>query len=68
MASAAATLTRLVEAAAGHGLDVGALKAAKRAADRVVADGHGEQGLARLVAAVAAKGATAGAPAPPTTG
>lgn len=54
-----ATLTRLVEAAAGHGPDVGAPATAERA----VADGYGEQ-----VPAVAAKGATAGVPAPPTRG
>ncbi|MFE9094741.1 NAD(P)-dependent oxidoreductase [Streptomyces sp. NPDC007264] len=60
VASAAATLARLVEAAAGHGLDVGALTAAKRAADRVVADGDGEQGLARLVPAMAAASAVTG--------
>ncbi|MFF3908913.1 NAD(P)-dependent oxidoreductase [Streptomyces sp. NPDC001848] len=65
VASAAATLTRLVEAASAHGLDTGALAAAKRAADRAVAAGYGEDGLARLVAAT---GATAGVPAPPSRG
>ncbi|MGV9243499.1 imine reductase family protein [Streptomyces sp. NPDC003710] len=68
VASAAATLTRLVGAAEAHGLDTGALAAAKRAADRAVADGHGPDGLARLVTAVAATGATAGVPGPPIRG
>ncbi|POX51765.1 hypothetical protein C3488_10735 [Streptomyces sp. Ru72] len=65
VASAAATLTRLVQAASAHGLDTGALAAAKRTADRAVAAGHGRDGLARLVAATAA---TAGVPAPPSRG
>jgi 3-hydroxyisobutyrate dehydrogenase-like beta-hydroxyacid dehydrogenase len=65
VASAAATLTRLVEAASAHGLDTGALAAAKRTADRAVAAGYGQDGLARLVAAT---GATAGVPAPPSRG
>ena len=65
VASAAATLTRLVEAASAHGLDTGALAAAKRAADRAVAAGYGQDGLARLVAAT---GATAGVPGPPSRG
>ncbi|MFJ8362602.1 NAD(P)-dependent oxidoreductase [Streptomyces sp. NPDC093984] len=68
VASAAATLARLVEAASAHGLDTGALAAAKRAADRAVAAGHGHEGLARLVTAVAATAATAGVPAPPNRG
>ncbi|MGW1160846.1 imine reductase family protein [Streptomyces sp. NPDC002513] len=65
IASAATTLTRLVEASAAHGLNVGALTAARRAAERAVVDGHGQDGLARLVAAIAA---TADAPVPPTPG
>ncbi|MEU3780837.1 hypothetical protein [Streptomyces sp900129855] len=41
IASATTTLAHLIDSAAGHGLDVGALTAAKRAADGAVAAGHG---------------------------
>jgi hypothetical protein len=48
MASAATTLAHLIDSSAAHGLDVGALTSAKRAADRAVAAGHGSDGLARF--------------------
>ncbi|MER6981565.1 NAD(P)-dependent oxidoreductase, partial [Streptomyces carpinensis] len=50
--SAATTLTHLIAAARSHDLDTAALSAAKRAADRVVAAGHGADGLARLTTAL----------------
>jgi 3-hydroxyisobutyrate dehydrogenase-like beta-hydroxyacid dehydrogenase len=68
VASAAATLARLVETATAHGLDAGALAAAQRAADRAVAAGYGQDGLARLVTAVGATGATGDVPGPPSRG
>ncbi|MET7346520.1 hypothetical protein [Streptomyces mirabilis] len=37
-----------IDAATAHGLEVGALTAAKGAADRAVAAGHGPDGLPRL--------------------
>lgn len=48
IASAATTITHLIDAATAHGLKVGALTAAKGAADRAVAAGHGPDGLPRL--------------------
>jgi len=48
IASAATTIAHLIDAAGVHGLDVGALTAAKGAADRAVAAGHGPDGLPRL--------------------
>ncbi|MEU6369751.1 hypothetical protein ABZ876_29445 [Streptomyces sp. NPDC046931] len=68
VASAAAAPARLVEAPEAHGPDAGALAAAKRAAGRAVAGGHGRDGRPRLVTCVAATGATAGVPGPPSGG
>ncbi|MET7722696.1 NAD(P)-dependent oxidoreductase [Streptomyces mirabilis] len=48
IASAATTIAHLIDAATAHGLEVGALTAAKGAADRAVAAGHGPDGLPRL--------------------
>jgi 3-hydroxyisobutyrate dehydrogenase-like beta-hydroxyacid dehydrogenase len=48
IASAATTIAHLIDAAGAHGLEVGALTAAKGAADRAVAAGHGPDGLPRL--------------------
>ncbi|MEN1886282.1 hypothetical protein [Streptomyces mirabilis] len=48
IASAATTIAHLIDAAIAHGLEVGALTAAKGAADRAVAAGHGPDGLPRL--------------------
>ncbi|NUS12092.1 MAG: NAD(P)-dependent oxidoreductase [Streptomyces sp.] len=50
IASAAAGITHVVNAAAGHGIDTGMLRAAKRTIDRAVAAGHARDGLARLSA------------------
>ncbi|MFC7327910.1 NAD(P)-dependent oxidoreductase [Marinactinospora rubrisoli] len=48
IASASAGITHIINAATGHGIDVGALTAAKDAIDRAIAAGHGSDGLARL--------------------
>jgi 3-hydroxyisobutyrate dehydrogenase-like beta-hydroxyacid dehydrogenase len=48
IASAAAGIGHVVNAAAGHGIDTGMLTAARRTIDRAVAQGHGADGLARL--------------------
>ncbi|MGX1548498.1 NAD(P)-dependent oxidoreductase [Streptomyces adustus] len=48
IASAASGITHVINAASGHGIDVGMLAAAKGVIDRAVADGYGPQGLARL--------------------
>ncbi|MFF4397833.1 NAD(P)-dependent oxidoreductase [Streptomyces sp. NPDC001480] len=60
VASAATALSHLVGTAAGHGLDLGALASAKRAADRLVTAGHGDDGLARLATVQHADGAEQG--------
>jgi len=49
IASAASGITHIINTAAAHGIDVGVLTAAKTVIDRAVADGHGPQGLARLI-------------------
>ncbi|MDX3240818.1 NAD(P)-dependent oxidoreductase [Streptomyces sp. ME18-1-4] len=59
IASAATTLAHLIDSAAAHGLDVGALTAAKRAADRAVAAGHGADGLARFATVLRTQGSQA---------
>lgn len=56
VASAASGITHVINAAAGHGIDVGMLAAAKRVIDRAVADGHGQDGLARLTTVLAKTG------------
>ncbi|WP_316768522.1 NAD(P)-dependent oxidoreductase [Streptomyces sasae] len=48
IASAASGITHIISTAAGHGIDVGMLTAAKTTIDQAVADGYGPQGLARL--------------------
>ncbi|MER5468200.1 hypothetical protein [Streptomyces sp. NPDC002685] len=48
IASAASGITHVINTAAGHGIDVGVLTAARRVIDRAVAYGHGPEGLARL--------------------
>jgi 3-hydroxyisobutyrate dehydrogenase-like beta-hydroxyacid dehydrogenase len=52
IASAVSAITHIINAAAGHGLDVGMLTAAKSVLDRAVAGGHGPEGLARLTTVV----------------
>jgi len=57
--SAATTIGHLIAAATSHGLDVGALTAARNAADRAVAAGYGADGLARLATVLRTEGAGA---------
>ena len=59
VASAATTIGHLITAATAHGLDVGALTAAKTAADRAVAAGFGRDGLARMATVLGGEGAGA---------
>jgi 3-hydroxyisobutyrate dehydrogenase-like beta-hydroxyacid dehydrogenase len=52
IASAAAGIRHVRNAAAKHGLDVNVLTAAQAIIDRAVADGHGQDGLARLATVI----------------
>ncbi|SCL72296.1 NAD(P)-dependent oxidoreductase [Micromonospora peucetia] len=49
IASAAATMTHIVEAAEGHGIDTGTLRAANAVVARAVHAGHGDDDFSRLV-------------------
>ncbi|MDT0531636.1 NAD(P)-binding domain-containing protein [Micromonospora sp. DSM 115977] len=49
IASAAATMAHIVEAAEGHGIDTGTLRAANAVAARAVDAGHGADDFSRLV-------------------
>ncbi|MER7419221.1 NAD(P)-binding domain-containing protein [Micromonospora peucetia] len=49
IASAAATMAHIVEAAEGHGIDSGALRAANAVVARAVHAGHGDEDFSRLV-------------------
>ncbi|MEW2132908.1 NAD(P)-binding domain-containing protein [Streptomyces sp. NPDC005435] len=48
IASAASGIAHVISTAAGHGIDVGVLAAAKSITDQAIADGCGPDGLARL--------------------
>ncbi|MEU8049239.1 NAD(P)-dependent oxidoreductase [Micromonospora haikouensis] len=50
--SAASGIAHVIEAADLHGIDTGALRAAQAVIDRVIANGHGGDGLARLAQAL----------------
>ncbi|MGK5522903.1 NAD(P)-dependent oxidoreductase [Micromonospora sp. URMC 107] len=57
VASTAAGLAHIIEAAEGHGIDAGTLRAAATAVARAVAAGHGDDDFSRLVPVYAEAGA-----------
>ncbi|KAA1424606.1 NAD(P)-dependent oxidoreductase [Mumia zhuanghuii] len=61
VASAAATMTHVVEVSREHRIDGSVIEAAATLAAKVVADGHGGEGISRLAASL---GAGAGHPQP----
>lgn len=52
IASAGASIDHIIAAAARHGIDTGALAAARATIQRAVAEGHGQDGLSYLTTAI----------------
>lgn len=52
IASARAGIRHIIATATRHGIDTGALTAARDVIDRAIADGHGKDGLSRLTTAM----------------